>query len=64
MHRRYVYAKDEETAVKIREKIQSLPNHLMEELKTEHNGFKFEFFGTMLDGIELMGLGASSFGEL
>lgn len=64
MERMQVYARDDETADKLRSKIETLPEHLMEELKTTHGGIKFEFFGTLLDGIELMGLGASSFGKL
>ena len=64
MERMQAYAREEEVAAKLREKIQSLPGHLMEELSTEHGGKKFEFFGTMLDGVELMALGASSFGKL
>lgn len=64
MERMQVYARDDETAAKLRSKIETLPEHLMEELKTVHGGIKFEFFGTMFDGIELMGLGASSFGKV
>lgn len=64
MERMQMYARDNETADKLSAKIKTLPKHLMEELKTEHGGTKFEFFGTMLDGIELMRLGASSFGKL
>ncbi len=63
-NRMQCYVRDEETANKLREKIKDIPNNLMEELKTEYGGTKFEFFGTMFDGIELMGLGASSFGKL
>ena len=64
MDRMYAYARDTETADKIRNKIKTFPNHLMEELKTEYGATKFEFYATMIDGIELMGLGASSFGRL
>ena len=64
MERMQCYASDDEIAKKIREKINTFQNPLTEELKTEHGGTKFEFFGTIFDGIELMGLGASSFGKL
>ncbi len=58
------YAKDEEVANKLRDKIQSFPNHNMEELILKHGGYKFEFSGTMMDCVELMGLGASSASKL
>ena len=65
MERMYAYARNEEIAEKLRIKIQSLPQQcLMEELKTLDGSIKFEFYATMFDGIELMGLGASSFGKL
>jgi len=64
MDRMAVYARDKEIADKLRKAIKELPNNLVEELKTEHEGVKFEFFGTMFDGIKLMGLGASSFGPV
>ena len=64
MDRMCAYAKDTETTDKLREKIKTFLDNLMEELKTEYSGTKFEFYATMLDGIELMGLGASSFGRL
>ena len=59
-----VYARDDQVASKIREKIETFPNPLIEELKTTQGVTKFEFFGTMTDGLELMGLGASSFGKV
>jgi|GEM_PF-5554190 len=59
MERMNAYARDDEVADKLRTKIESIPNNLMEELKTKHGGTKFEFYGTMFDCIELMGLGAS-----
>ena len=64
MERMEVYARDDTTADKLRSKIKTFPEHMIEELKTKHGGIKFEFFGTMFNGIELMGLGASSFGKL
>ena len=63
MDRMCAYARNEEIANKLRDKIKTFPRHCMEELKTNDGVFKFEFFCTMLDGIELMGLGASSFGK-
>jgi len=59
-----VYADDEEIAEKIREQILTLPNHYLEELRTGHGGFKFEFYATRFDGIKLVQLGARAFGEL
>ena len=59
-----VYARDDEVANKLREEIKTIPNNMMEELKTSQGGTKFEFFGTMMDGVKLMSLGASSFGKL
>ena len=64
MERMKAYARDEEVANKLREEIENLPDHMMEELKTTEGGVKFEFYGTMMDGVKLMGLGASTFGKL
>lgn len=64
MEQMQVYARNDEIAAKLRTEIETLPNHMVEELKTEHGGTKFEFFGTMLDGVKLMALGASTFGRL
>jgi len=64
MDRMQAYARDDEVAARLREKIESIEGNLMEELKTSYGATKFEFFGTMFDGLDLMGLGASSFGKL
>lgn len=64
MERMQVYARDEDVAKQLRIKIQNIPNNLMEELRTKNDGFKFEFFGTIFNGVELMALGASSFGKV
>jgi len=64
MEKMQAYASTNEVADKLREKIKSLPNNLMEELKTMQGGTKFEFYGSMRDGVELMGLGASTFGKV
>lgn len=64
MERLYAYARNDEIADKIREKIKTFPDNMMEELKTEDGSIKFEFSGSMIDSIELMGLGASIAGRL
>ena len=65
MERMQVYAHDDDTVDRVRDKILTLPQHMVEELKSiTLGGTKFEFFGTMADGFELMAVGASSFGRL